>query len=62
MFASGSEAGVHAAEAEHQNWKQRVLNREIELEEIDTNPFKDRGGVGKGVAISQLAVGAEAAE
>ena len=27
-----------------QNWKQQVLNREIELEEIDTTPFKDRYG------------------
>jgi alkanesulfonate monooxygenase SsuD/methylene tetrahydromethanopterin reductase-like flavin-dependent oxidoreductase (luciferase family) len=52
----------HAAEPEHQAWKQRVLNREIDLEEINTDPFKDRGGVGKGVAISQLAVGADAAD
>ena len=62
MFASEVMPEFHAAEAEHQNWKQRVLNREIELEEIDTDPFKDRGGGGKGVSISQLAVGAEAAE
>ena len=49
----------HAKEPEHQRWKQQVLNREIDLAEIDTTPFKDRGGVGKGVAISQLAAGAE---
>ena len=42
-------------EPEHQAWKQRVLNREIELEEIDTTPYKERAGVGKGVAIDRLA-------
>jgi hypothetical protein len=49
-------------EPEHQAWKQRVLNREIELEEIDTSPYKDRVGVGKGVAISRATpnVGGEA--
>jgi hypothetical protein len=31
-----------------------VLNREIELEEIDTAPYKERVGVGKGVTIDQL--------
>ena len=62
MFASEVMPEFHAAEAEHQTWKQRVLNREIDLEEIGTDPFKDRGGGGKGVSISQLAVGAEAAE
>jgi hypothetical protein len=44
----------HAKEPEHQAWKQRVLKREIELEEIDTTPFKDRAGVGKGVTIDRL--------
>jgi hypothetical protein len=34
----------HAHEPEHQAWKQQVLNREIELEEIDTLPFRDRYG------------------
>ncbi len=29
-------------EPEHQKWKQRVLTGEIELEEIDTDPYKDR--------------------
>ena len=30
--------------AEHWAWKEKVLNREIELEEIDTTPFRDRYG------------------
>jgi hypothetical protein len=34
-------------------WKQRVLNREIELEEIDTSAFTDRyGGTMKNIAPS----------
>jgi alkanesulfonate monooxygenase SsuD/methylene tetrahydromethanopterin reductase-like flavin-dependent oxidoreductase (luciferase family) len=28
----------------HEEWKRRVLRREIELEEIDTQPFRDRYG------------------
>ena len=48
-------------EAEHAEWKRKVLAGEIELEEIDTTPYKERAGVGKGVAISKLAqVGVEA--
>jgi hypothetical protein len=43
-----------AHEAEHQEWKRKVLSREIELEEIDTAPYKQRQGVGKGVAIDRL--------
>jgi hypothetical protein len=31
-----------------------VLNREVELEEIDITPFKERIGVGKGVTIDRL--------
>ncbi len=62
LFAREVMPEFHAKEPEHQKWKQQVLNREIELEEIDTTPFKDRGGVGKGVAISKLAAGAEAAD
>ena len=41
-------------EPEHQAWKQQVLNREIELDEIDTTPYRERGGVGKGVTIDRL--------
>ena len=44
----------HAMEPEHQAWKQKVLNREIELAEIDTTPYKERAGVGKGVTIDRL--------
>ena len=50
-------------EPEHQAWKQSVLDGTTVLEEIDTDPYKERAGVGKGVSISKLAkVGAEAAE
>ena len=42
-------------EPEHQAWKQKVLSREIALEDIDTTPYKERSGVGKGVAIDKLA-------
>ena len=34
--------GVHSSQI--QEWKRRVLNREIELEEIDTAPYRDRYG------------------
>jgi hypothetical protein len=33
--------GHHAA---HEAWKSKVVNREIELEEIETAAFKDRYG------------------
>ena len=49
-------------EPEHQAWKQSVLDGTIVLDDIDTTPYKERAGVGKGVAISKLAqAGAEAA-
>jgi alkanesulfonate monooxygenase SsuD/methylene tetrahydromethanopterin reductase-like flavin-dependent oxidoreductase (luciferase family) len=60
MFASEVMPEFTAMEEEHQEWKRKVLAREIELAEIDTDPYKDRGGVGKGVAISRL-VSADAA-
>jgi hypothetical protein len=44
----------HAMEPEHQEWKQKALNREVELEEIDTTPFRERIGVGKGVTMDRL--------
>ena len=44
----------HDMEPEHQAWKQQVLDREIELDEIDTTPYRERGGVGKGVTIDRL--------
>ncbi len=46
-------------EPEHQEWKRKVLSGEIVLEDIDTSPYKDRAGVGKGVAIDKLATAAE---
>ncbi|WP_428485368.1 LLM class flavin-dependent oxidoreductase [Rhodopila sp.] len=59
LFASEVMPEFTANEAEHQEWKRKVLSREIELEDIDTTPFKDRAGVGKGVAINKLATAAE---
>ena len=34
----------HAHEPAQQAWKRQVLAREIELEEIDTAPFRERYG------------------
>ena len=44
LFAKEVMPEFHSRENEHQVWKAKVLNREIELEEIDTRPFKDRYG------------------
>jgi alkanesulfonate monooxygenase SsuD/methylene tetrahydromethanopterin reductase-like flavin-dependent oxidoreductase (luciferase family) len=54
LFAKEVMPEFHAMEPDHQAWKQQVLNREIELEELDTAPFKERVGVGKGVSIDRL--------
>ncbi len=59
MFASEVMPEFTAKEPEHQEWKRKVLSREIELEDIDTTPYKTRAGVGKGVAIDNLATAAE---
>ena len=59
LFASEVMPEFVGKEPEHQEWKRQVLAREIELEDIDTTPYKDRAGVGKGVAISNLATAAE---
>ncbi|MBS0562361.1 MAG: LLM class flavin-dependent oxidoreductase [Proteobacteria bacterium] len=59
LFAREVMPEFTAMEGEHQEWKRKVLAREIELEEIDTTPYRERAGVGKGVAISRL-TGAEA--
>jgi hypothetical protein len=59
LFAREVMPEFHAMEPEHQAWKQRVLNGEIELEEIDTTPFKERVGVGKGVTIDRLVAAAD---
>jgi hypothetical protein len=44
LFAKEVMPEFHAAEPEHQEWKRKVLSREIDLEEIDTQPFRDRFG------------------
>jgi alkanesulfonate monooxygenase SsuD/methylene tetrahydromethanopterin reductase-like flavin-dependent oxidoreductase (luciferase family) len=42
LFAQEVMPEFHAHEPDHQAWKQAVLHREIELEEIDTTPFRER--------------------
>ncbi len=59
LFASQVMPEFTGREAEHQDWKSKVLSREIELEDIDTTPYKTRAGAGKGVAITKLATAAE---
>ncbi len=59
MFAAEVMPEFTAKEPEHQEWKRKVLAREIELDDIDTTPFKQRAGVGRGVAIDKLATAAE---
>jgi alkanesulfonate monooxygenase SsuD/methylene tetrahydromethanopterin reductase-like flavin-dependent oxidoreductase (luciferase family) len=44
LFAREVMPEFHAREPEHQEWKRGVLAGEIELEEIDTVPFRDRFG------------------
>ncbi len=39
LFAKEVMPEFHAREEEHQEWKRAVLNREIVLEDIDTEPF-----------------------
>ncbi|MEZ5817412.1 MAG: LLM class flavin-dependent oxidoreductase [Hyphomicrobiaceae bacterium] len=50
LFAKEVMPEFHAAEPEHQEWKRRVLAGDILLEEIDTQPFRDRFGHLKEVA------------
>jgi alkanesulfonate monooxygenase SsuD/methylene tetrahydromethanopterin reductase-like flavin-dependent oxidoreductase (luciferase family) len=54
LFAKEVMPEFHALEPAHQAWKQKVLSGEIQLEDIDTTPFKERQGVGKGVTIDRL--------
>ena len=42
LFAKEVMPEFHAKEPEHLAWKQQVLSREIELEEIDTTAFTNR--------------------
>jgi alkanesulfonate monooxygenase SsuD/methylene tetrahydromethanopterin reductase-like flavin-dependent oxidoreductase (luciferase family) len=44
LFAREVMPELHAKIPEHEEWKKKVLAREIELEEIDTQPFRDRYG------------------
>ena len=44
LFAKEVMPELHAHEPAQQAWKRQVLAREIELEEIDTDPFRDRYG------------------
>ena len=42
LFAREVMPEFHANEPAQQAWKQQVLRREIELEEIDTTPYRER--------------------
>ncbi len=44
LFAGEVMPEFQGHEPEHQAWKQRVMNREIALEEIDTTAFRERYG------------------
>jgi alkanesulfonate monooxygenase SsuD/methylene tetrahydromethanopterin reductase-like flavin-dependent oxidoreductase (luciferase family) len=44
LFAKEVMPEFHANVPAHEAWKRKVLNRQIELEEIDTQPFRDRFG------------------
>ena len=64
LFAKEVMPEFHADEPAHQEWKRKVLAREIELEEIDTKPFLDRFGpnsvpdsAGRGGVIKNCAIG-----
>ena len=59
LFAKEVMPEFHADIPAHEEWKRQVLAGEIELEELDTTPFKDRAGVGKGVSIDKLVTAAE---
>jgi hypothetical protein len=39
LFAAEVMPEFHALEPEHQDWKRRVLAGELDLEEIDTEPY-----------------------
>src|SRR5271169_4517902 len=44
LFAKEVMPEFHADEPAHQEWKRKVLAREVELEEIDTTPYRERFG------------------
>lgn len=55
LFAREVMPEFHANEGRHQEWKRRVLSREITLDEVDTTPFKDRYGNSAGPAKTAAA-------
>ena len=55
LFAKEVTPEFHAAEVGHQDWKRKVLSKEIVLDEIDTQPFRDRFGHLKEVAPKSVA-------
>jgi len=44
LFANEVMPEFHANEPAHQEWKRRVLARDIELDDIDTTPYRERFG------------------
>ena len=57
LFAKEVMPEFQAAHPELLKWKERVLNRELDLEEIDTTAFKDRyGGTMKAMTPAAAAV------
>ena len=51
--------GLSAPKIEGKLSLRASITGEIVLEDIDTTPYKERAGVGKGVAIDKLATAAE---
>jgi hypothetical protein len=54
LFAKEVMPEFHANVRVHDEWKAKVLAREIELEEIDTEPFRERYGQ-KGIPAQTIA-------
>src|SRR6185436_7307190 len=44
LFANEVMPEFHANESAHQEWKRQVLARDIELDDIDTTPYRERFG------------------
>ena len=44
LFAKEVMPEFHAMEPAHQDWKRKVMAGEIDLEEIDTTPYRERFG------------------
>ena len=60
LFAREVMPEFQAAHPELLKWKEKVLNREIVLDEIDTTAFTDRyGGTMKGIDTRKAAAAAE---